>query len=172
MGLGMVSEYSRSRIPNPPQNNTTFIGVSFAPCVSSGNDSSRGDCGLSAVFQNLRGRTLQAASPVARVEVRVLSTPARCSDAYAIPKALFTIMGGPRRPTSGQLRACLETAVATNAVECRTPDRQTERHALRFVRKRQRSCNTSLYFSQESCTHARSAKAHTTFDRLPCSAPC
>jgi hypothetical protein len=45
--------------------------------------------------------------------LRVLSTPARCSDAYAIPKALFTIMGGLRHPTSGQLRACLEAAVAT-----------------------------------------------------------
>jgi len=30
MGLGIVSEYSRRRIPNPPQNSTTFIDSSSA----------------------------------------------------------------------------------------------------------------------------------------------
>src|ERR1700674_2862299 len=173
MGLGMVSEYSRSRIPNPPQNNTTFMRVSLAPCALRENYSSRGNCGLWAVVQHLRSRTSQVASPVARGEIlRVLGIAAHCSDASAIPEALFTIMGDPGRPTSGQLGTRSEIAVTPNAVECRTPDRQTERHALRFVCKRQRSCNTSLYFPQESGIHARSARAHTTFDRLSCLAPC
>ena len=30
-GLGMVSEYSRRRIPMPPQNNTTFIERVLVP---------------------------------------------------------------------------------------------------------------------------------------------
>src|ERR1700694_4649718 len=99
MGLGMVSEYSRSRIPNPPQNNTTFMRVSLAPCALSENDSFRGNCGLRAVVQHLRSRTSQVASPVARGEIlRVLGIAAHCSDASAIPEALFTIMGDPGRP--------------------------------------------------------------------------
>src|SRR5437867_6643702 len=29
MGLGILSEYSRRRIPSPPQNSTTFMSLSF-----------------------------------------------------------------------------------------------------------------------------------------------
>src|ERR1700691_4002761 len=64
MGLGTLSEYSRSRIPMPPQNRTTFIAsplrlcflVSFAygPAFSHHLDFRYGDHESAAPFANVR----------------------------------------------------------------------------------------------------------------------
>src|SRR5512145_1780796 len=70
MGLGTASEYSRIRVPWPPQNSTTFIGLPLAA-------------------QGLLGRPLAAQERLVSPDVRPVSVTPAVPDAHVVQVAVY-----------------------------------------------------------------------------------